>query len=165
MATSVLSGSRRTGSILVLFTFGFLTRLSVVDSVVLKEKQYNMKNVTRAFCNSNFHVWKSCRYSFSDQYQLWQSLEQEENKGVFKNRGWPLEKAHFTKCSGLVKYWLFSCLCDPFLPSSLWIGLVCCLNLSSPSPSLCSWTGQLNCRWCGAAKTFTYEENERNETV
>lgn len=72
-------------------------------------------------------------------------------------------KTHLTKCSGLVKYWLFSFLSDPSLPSSLWIGLVCRLNLSSPSPSLCSWTGLLNCSWRGAAKIIIHEQSKKKK--
>lgn len=56
--------------------------------------------------------------------------------------------------SQCVMYWLSSDLCDPSLPSSLWTDPAVCPCLSSPAPSLGSWTGKLNCRWCGAASTI-----------
>lgn len=56
--------------------------------------------------------------------------------------------------SQCVMYWLSSGLCDPSLPSSLWTDPAVCPCLSSPAPSLGSWTGKLNCRWCGAASTI-----------
>lgn len=65
--------NKLTGSILILFTFGFLARLTVIDSMVLKEKQRDRQYVNsgdkqywlkgiQISRNNFFHEWKCFTY-------------------------------------------------------------------------------------------------------